>query len=175
MRHDSRLPIALRKRDGEIDDLPPRGPLFSYVAAFTLFLSLFHTSPYTHTNTFPLSLFRSSLLPYSLAHSYRSSRFHAKSRPPLIQRRPTGHSSRTAHYRYYKLGISSFPPSPPFSFSLSSVDSYQIIIIVVCFAARPLPYSPGNASIPSSPDPSRLFAMGRRGDRQFVSKFITDD
>lgn len=34
---------------------------------------------------------------------YRSSRFHAKSRPPLIQPRPTGHSSRTAHYRYYEL------------------------------------------------------------------------
>lgn len=79
------------------------GLSFRYVVAFTS-LSLSILSPLS---------FLSVLV-------YRSSRFHAKSRPPLIQRRPTGHSSRTAHYRYYKLRVSSFLPPLLSPFSLSS-------------------------------------------------------
>lgn len=96
---------------------------------------------------------------------YRSSRFHAKSRPPLIQPQPTGHSSRTAHYditnsRKSSSLLSFFSLSPSF---LSSIYSYQIIIIVVCFAARSLHYSLPPPPFPLPPSPSPRSPVPHRG------------
>ena len=71
--------------------------------------------------------------------------FLRKSQVPLIQKRLTDHSSRTAHYRYYKLNknkrkreritcanrwlVSTATAATDLTYCL-----YQIIIIVVCFA-----------------------------------------
>lgn len=71
-------------------------------------------------------------------------RFRAKSRLPLIQRRLTGHSSRTAHYRYYQ-----------------APSSIEIIIIVVCFCtakSRALSHPHGRVGVPHHP-----VAFSKRG------------
>lgn len=85
-----RLPAAVeRKRESE-----ERRTIFHPLGPALRSLSL----PYAATFTS-----HSSPSPVPHRAPCRSSCFHAKSQLPLIQPRPTGHSSRTAHYRYYEL------------------------------------------------------------------------